>query len=134
MLTFELLFLDVLQGGNADIKVRACIALHKSNLEQAAKFLKAATNQLNDARLLDDFKSLPLKEGCDNIENLFHVFVVNVRANILEKDAQSLSDKKNDLVLRAIADWISSTNNQRVIALLYELTVTYHIVELCYLS
>jgi hypothetical protein len=78
MLTFKLLFLDVLQRGNADIKVRTCIALHKSNLEKAATFLKAATNQLNDARLLDDFKSLTLKEGCDNIKNLFHIFVVNV--------------------------------------------------------
>ena len=83
MLTFKLLFLDVLQRGNADIKVRTWIALHKSNLEKAAKFLKAATNQLNDARLLDDFKSLTLKEGCDNIKNLFHIFVVNVWANIL---------------------------------------------------
>ena len=78
MLTFKLLFLDILQRGNTDIKVRTCVALHKGNLEKAAKFLKAATNQLNDARLLDDFKSLTLKERCDNIKNLFHIFVVNV--------------------------------------------------------
>ena len=102
MPAFKLFLLDVMQCGNADVEILACIALHKSNLEEAADFWKAGSNQFNNTRLLDNFHTLTLEERCDCIEDLFHIFNGDIWAYILHENAQSLGYKNDCLVLSGV--------------------------------